>query len=235
MKKKNFLKIAALTAVFALAGMFANAQTNPTPVPAVKLIDNKGTIKYLQSTNGVTTITATAPDGTGVLHTWKLGGTLIENTYIGVDGHIFGLNGLVLQTGDASTSATSGTSGDPSAVPGSAGWTLLVRDEATGAINKMMVTDMVQSGWSAYQLTSDLVTDPEFTIPGIGLASFETIYIYRNGAKLVAGIDYIIDLDNNKITLIPAGTGTGATPANTWTADAFTLYVGDKIEIHFIK
>ena len=99
----------------------------------------------------------------------------------------------------------------------------------------MMVTDMVQSGWSAYQLTSTLVTTPEFTIPGIGLASFETIYIYRNGAKLVAGIDYMIDLANNKITLIPTGTGTDSTPANTWSPDAFTLYVGDKIEIHFIK
>ena len=47
MKKRNLFKIAALTAVFALGSMFANAQ-NPTPVPAVKLIDNKGTIKYLQ-------------------------------------------------------------------------------------------------------------------------------------------------------------------------------------------
>jgi len=232
MKKSNIFKVAALTAVFAVASMFAYAQT---PVPPVKLIDNKGTIKYLQSINGVTTITATAPDGTGVMHTWKLGGTLIEDTYITVAGNIFGLNGLQLQLGDASTTATSGTSGDSNAVAGSQGWTLLVRDEATGAINKMLATDIVQSGWSAYQLTSALVTLPEFTIPGISLASYQTVYVYRNGAKLVAGIDYTIGVSDNKITLLPAGDGTVGVPANTWTPESFTLYAGDKIEIHFIK
>ncbi|MDA9035707.1 hypothetical protein N9H73_01540 [Flavobacteriaceae bacterium] len=45
---------------------------------SVKLIDNKGTIKYLQVANGLTSFTNTTNNKT--LTTWQLGGTLTANT-----------------------------------------------------------------------------------------------------------------------------------------------------------
>jgi len=201
MKKSNIFKIAALTAVLAVASMFAYAQT---PVPAVKLIDNKGTIKYLQSTNGITTITETAPDGSGVLHTWKLGGTLTETTVITTTGQIFNLAGLAWETGDASTG-------------GASGYTLIVRDEATGATKKMLATDLIQSGQEVINITAPATLS--YTLLGpVVLPAIEQVYVYRNGAKLVATEDYTITPATGTVTIV-----------------GITLYVGDKIEVHFIK
>lgn len=224
MKKRNLFKIAALTAVFALGSMFANAQT-ATPVPPVKLIDNKGTIKYLQSDNGLTTISTSSPSG-GVQVTWKLGGTLIENTFIDVNGNVFGLNGLALETGNASTDATT----ESNAGTGT-GWTLLVRDEATGAIKKMLATDLVQSGHQIYT-----ITDPEtavagtdvayaagvytFTMTGVTFPAFSNVYVYRNGAKLIATIDYV-QASSSTFTI-------------TVTSD-LPIYDNDVIELHYVK
>jgi len=74
---------------------------------SVKLIDNKGTIKYLQVANGLTSITNTTADKT--LTTWQLGGELTADTYIDVDGKVFGLDGIELvntATSSASIDAT---------------------------------------------------------------------------------------------------------------------------------
>lgn len=226
MKKRNLFKLAALTAVFALGSMFANAQ-NPTPVPAVKLIDNKGTIKYLQSDNGLTTVSTSSPSG-GVQVTWKLGGTLMENTYIDVRGNVFGLDSIQLTTVDAATSGTLGL--DHAVSPGS-GWTLLVRNEATGAIEKMLATDLVQSGHQVYTITepgqatagvnvtyaSNVYT---FTVTGVTLPAFDNVYVYRNGAKLIATIDYA-----------PA---TSSTFTISVTTD-LPIYDNDVIELHYVK
>lgn len=239
MKKRNLFKLAALTAVFALGSMFANAQNTTTDIPklpnaapstingSVKVIDNKGTVKYIQAKNGITTFTNSTTDVTTT--TFQLGGTLTDNTYIDVDGHVFAFNGLALETGAASTNAT-----DQSDAGTGSGWTLLVRDEASGAIRKMLVSDMVQSGWTVYQLTAAQVTTPQFTITGVSLASYQTVYIYRNGAKLIAGIDYTIGT-TDVITLLPSGAGTQGTPTTPWAAESYNLYAGDVIEVHFIK
>lgn len=223
MKKRNLFKIAALTAVFALGSMFANAQTvpaNPSPIPPVKLIDNKGTVKYLQSNNGLTTVTENVASGVQV--TWKLGGRLMENTYIDVNGLVFGLDNLVIETGDAATSTTAA----PVHGGSGSGWTLLVRDEATGAIKKMLATDLIQSGHelfvaSANQTVYNLTTTGDF------LPNFNNVYVYRNGAKLIAGVDYNIT-DGDTFTLTNTGT-------ETPTFEPYTIFAGDRIEIHYIK
>ena len=44
---------------------------------AIRVIDNKGTKKYLQVQNGITQVTNTQPDG-GVITTWQLGGQLCQ-------------------------------------------------------------------------------------------------------------------------------------------------------------
>jgi len=221
MKKTNIFKIAALTAVFAVAGMFANAQiTDPsstdlnqqTPVngSVVKVIDNKGTVKYLQSANGITTITSTV-SGNQTTTTFQLGGTLLEDTYIDVDGNEFGITGLDFVTSPP-TAATA---------PTGAGFAMMVIDNVTGDLKKMYFTDLIQAGQELFVATDGLVSYP-LTAPGVVLPTFQKVYVYRNGAKLIAGVDYSVA--TNVVTLIP-------TNAN----ENFTIYAGDRIEVHFIK
>ena len=82
---------------------------------------------------------------------------------------------------------------------------VLVRNEATGEIMKMQATDMVQSGWQVFKVTasagSPVVIDVTYSVTGIDLSTYQTTYVYRNGAKLVAGIDY--DIDGSNIVLKP--------------------------------
>ena len=67
---------------------------------SIKLIDNKGTVKYLQTSNGLTTLTNTG--GTNVTTTTlQLGGTLSYDTYIDVDDKVFALDGIELESGEA--------------------------------------------------------------------------------------------------------------------------------------
>ena len=90
--KNNYLKLVMMVAVMLSASIgFAQTTTGNITVGAnaglgtsgttVKVIDNKGTVKYLQSNNGITTFTNTAPNG-GVVTTWQLGGTLATATDI---------------------------------------------------------------------------------------------------------------------------------------------------------
>lgn len=225
MKKTNIFKVAALTAVFAVAGMFANAQTTITTSPditqagangpVIKVIDNKGTVKYLQSNNGITTITSTSANNLTTT-TWQLGGTLDTATYIDVDGNVFGLNGLALV--DTVTLKPSINATDQSDAGTGTGWTILVRNEATGAIMKMLASDLlqVQSGQQVFTATDNLVT---YTMTAVTLPAFKSVYVYRNGAKLIAGADYTVS--GAVVTLVPATN--------------FTVYDGDKIEVHYIK
>lgn len=100
-----------------------------TTAGAERVIDNKGAIKYLQSKNGITMLSNTTANVTTT--TWQLGGTLKDDTFIDINGNIFALDGIELETGAASYDAT-----DASDAATAAGYTILVRDEATGAIKK---------------------------------------------------------------------------------------------------
>jgi hypothetical protein len=95
----------------------------------VKVVDNKGTIKYFQSNNG-TQITNTTADKTTT--TWQLGGTLTEDTFIDATGKVFGLQGHI-------------TALDASADGASTGYTLLVSDDATGKVERVLTT-LIQGG-----------------------------------------------------------------------------------------
>lgn len=183
---------------------------------AVKVIDNKGTIKYLQVQNGITTLSNTTNDVTTT--TWQLGGTLTDSTWIDVDTKVFGLDGIDLINAEiASTDATTGSDHGTGS-----GYTLLVRDEATGAIKKLLATDLIQSGHQVYTATADQTT---YTINsgGTPLPDFSKVFVFRNGAKLVANLDYTILGDD--VTLVPATTGN-----NIW-----AVYADDTIEVQFVK
>lgn len=247
MKKRNLFKLAALTAVFALGSMFANAQvvtpnitpqtptipgqvSTPTiPGGSIKVIDNKGTIKYLQVQNGITQVTNTATSNGAVVTTWQLGGSLVENTYIDVNGKAFALDGIAITSVAASTNATTGSSHGTGS-----GWTLLVRNEATGAIEKMLASTLVNSGHQLYEITNAGNANPgtgvtydsgtstyTFSFTGLTFPAFKNVYVYRNGAKLIADVDYKNVEGGTSFTI-------------TTTAD-LPIYTGDKIELHFIK
>lgn len=201
-----------------------NADVASAPVAdgAVRLVDNKGTIKYLQVKNGLTAITNKATDGTGVTTTWQLGGALTDSTFIDVNGKAFVLDKIKLVTTDlASTNAT-----DKSAHGTGTGWTVLIRDEATGETKKIKAGDLlqVQAGQNVFPLTSTEVTAVkyEYTI-GVNVPNdISKISVYRNGAKLVAGTDYTYA--SAKVTVAPSAT------YGEW-----SLYVGDVIEIQWVK
>lgn len=187
---------------------------------SVRVIDNKGTIRYLQSNNGITMLSNTTADVTTT--TWQLGGTLIDSTFIDVDAAAFGLDGIKLvdiNTENASTDATSQSSHDD-ATSGT-GYTILVRDENTGETKKLLATDLLQSGQESFTATAAQVSYPLTGSPV--LPTFSQVWVYRNGAKLIANVDYTIAAST--ITLAPGGTA-----PNDW-----AVFAGDIIEVQYVK
>ena len=229
--KTNFLKLGlASAAIFAFS--FSNAQQTTGDVGkgedvsqasvlngTIRVIDNKGTKKFLQVQNGLTLLTDTTPDG-GYVSTWQLGGTLTDDTYITADGNIFALDGLSLETGAASTNAIDGDNAQPGTTTAT-GWTLIVRDEATGELRKLLATDLIQSGQEAFTAADGQTAYPLTGAPV--LPGFAQVYVFRNGAKLVANVDYTVA--GSTVTLVPS-----TTSPNDW-----AVLAGDVIEVHFVK
>ena len=221
MKNNKFLKLSGLVAilVFISTNMKAQSTTDVAKAgTAVRLVDNKGTVKFLQSNNGITQIVNTSSDITTT--TWQLGGALTDDTYIDVNGKVFGLDkiDLVSSTSAASTDAT-----DKSVHGTGTGWTLLVRDEATGAIKKMIATDLFTSA-EATSTASAAATSLDITATGIKATTPKSrIWVYRNGAKLVPSDFTVVD---DKVTVNEV-TGTGN---NAW-----TILTGDVFEVQWLK
>lgn len=205
--KHTFMK-KGLFALLLIAGTTALAQTTTgadnvaqgdAAGVSVKLIDNKGTIKYLQANNGITTITSTEADNLTTT-TWQLGGSLLEDTYIDVDGNVFAFDGIELVDPAALAASTDAT--DQSDHGTGTGWTILVRDEATGAVKKLKATDLMQGGHATHTLGADATADFDITATGVS-TEFDQVWVYRNGAKLVANTDYTVAAD--KVTIVVAG------------------------------
>ncbi len=233
---RNFLK-AAFFGLMMTVGASLNAQTtdagtaNTTQANAagevIKLIDNKGTIKYLQSNNGITTITSTAANNRTTT-TWQLGGELVEATTITtsvdgtftIDGEEFNLTNTQAQADGAAAATVFRDANNPTAT----GYTLLTRDEATGQVQKMLATDLVSGIRVEWPQPSDASADVEITVTGLPSLTATTtmakLFVFRNGAKLRAGTDFTAAED--KVTI-------------TYDADDLPMYSGDFIEIQYIK
>lgn len=186
---------------------------------SVRVIDNKGTKKFLQVENGLTSFTDTAPDG-GIVTTWQLGGTLTADTTITtgtstaltIDGGSFNLDNTAEETGAAAT-VFDGT-----------GYTILVRDETTGNIKKILLNDLVESGQTTDTAAANTLTG-SFTITATGMpATASKVWVYRNGAKLISGTDYTTAADTVTVTVSP---GTGD---QNWVS-----YTGDFYEVQWVK
>ncbi|MCL7763494.1 hypothetical protein MPF19_08725 [Polaribacter sp. Z014] len=230
--KTNYLKLAVLGLIM-MAGTAMNAQSTADQTKdtkAIRVIDNKGTIKYLQSNNGITSITNTSADVTTT--TWQLGGTLSDNTYINTADKVFALDNLQLvttfSTASTNTNAELNDSDhDDDAAAGSTGWTVLIRDEDSGELKKIRVSDLLQvtSGQQIFEASGIAATIGTNTVTDMP-ADNSKVSAYRNGAKLLAGVDYtlaagvLILVDKSAVT----------------TSQGWTLYPADDVvEVHWIK
>ncbi|BFM44340.1 hypothetical protein CFS9_29810 [Flavobacterium sp. CFS9] len=220
MMKTKFLKF-ALCATVLLGVTAANAQSTADVtkgVKAVKVVDNKGTIKYFQSNNGITQIVNTTADVTTT--TWQLGGQLTNDTYIDATGKVFGLDGLVLETGAPSTNATTASIHGGTGT----GWTLLVRDEATGATKKMKAESLVSGIRVEYTQVANAAANVDVAVVGLPVLTAGTtdakLFVFRNGIKLRSGTDFVAAAD--KVTI-------------TYSATDLPMYAGDVIEVQYVK
>jgi len=195
---------------------------------AIRVIDNKGTKKFLQVQNGLTQVTDTAPDG-GIITTWQLGGDLVTDTEIDFNGSALSFENVLQVDPSNTTSGVPATTTIADSDGSTTGWTLLVRDEATGNIKKMLAADLIVSGQTVFTATSgDLTYDVAAGAPALAgaqipLPAYQKVWVYRNGAKLLAGLDYTIS--GSVVTL-------DETPS---TGDAWTLFTGDIIEVQYFK
>lgn len=224
--KINYVKL-GIMALLIMAGTAIQAQTTSTTDAglskgagdgvSIKVIDNKGTIKYLQTNNGITSITSTTA-GSATTTTWQLGGTLTDNTYIDVNGKAFALDGIELVDGTSVAASTDATNESDHGT--GTGWTLLIRDEVTGKIQKMKATDLVQSGRADQTATATDETNTNVVITAVGIPlNLSKVWVYRNGAKLNAA-DFALTTDTVTVSEV----------ASSW-----ELYQGDVFEVQWIK
>lgn len=209
-KNNYFLKAATVMAILVLASNQVSAQTTvgadvTKGTNTVKVIDNKGTIKYFQSNNGITQITNTTADKTTT--TWQLGGTLTADTYIDATGKIFGLKGLAM------------TALTPSADGTAAGYTLLVSDASTGKVERVLATSLIQGGVTEKIVIADASAD--YSIAAIDLDGLSTvknkISVYRNGIKLrQSDFGLAVGIITIKVATVP-------------------LYIDDVLEVQWVK
>lgn len=240
---KNWMKVAGLSLAIGAFAFTANAQQKTATITkqtaatlgqvgtgaadggSIRVVDNKGTIKYLQVQNGITQVTSTSPAG-GVITTWQLGGTLTDNTYIDATGKIFGLDGITQASATDAASASDLNAVHTGTTAGK--WTLLVRDEATGAIKKLLFSDLAKGGQTSVLLDATTAaanytyTDATFPV------DVQKVSVYRNGVKLLAGTDYTV-----------AGAAGAATVtvkhASGTDPEDYSFIAGDRIEVQWVK
>jgi hypothetical protein len=217
MKQNYFLKAVGVFALFMMSSNQVSAQTTPGDAVnitklndsiTVKVMDNRGTIKYLQSNNGITQITNKTEDVTTT--TWQLGGTLTEDTYIDVDENVYSLTGL------DKTILTASLDGD------TAGYTLLVSNALTGEVERLLATDLIQAGVTDDALIEDK-TAPYTVASTDGLTAVANrISVFRNGIKLSATNDWTLATDGDGVSTVIISAG-------------MPLYSGDLINVQWIK
>ena len=223
-KTNKLMKLIPVLGIMALCTTQVKAQTTDAADAllvkgsnVVKVVDNKGTIKYFQSKNGITQITSTTA-GSATTTTWQLGGTLTDDTYIDVDGKVFVLNGLALETGTASTDATSGTDAGAGT-----GYALLVRDEATGETRKMLASSLINGGVGTHEVAADVASASTLTtVAFTGLTNIQNrVSVFRNGIKLLQS-DWVFN-------------STDATKIDITASASLPIYEDDIIEVQWVK
>jgi hypothetical protein len=223
--KNNYLKLGMMAAVMLSASIGFAQTTDATDTglnkaagagESIKVIDNKGTIKYLQTNNGITSITSTN-SGNKTTTTWQLGGTLTSATTITTDGtNTLAIAGLEVEVGNAEIAG------------GAAGYALVVQDGA-GKLKKLLAADILAgAAITGIRLEDtqglDATTDVAITVTGLPVldagTSASKLSVYRNGVKLRFGSDFVATADVVTIN---------------YNAADLPMYAGDIIEIQYLK
>lgn len=232
MKKTNSFKLAMVAVGMLTIGTVSAQVTTTTDVlldknldatKVVKSVDNKGTIKYIQGANGITTVTSTNA-GNETVTTFQLGGDLISATAIKTTAtNTFAVEGIqkidIANLADDKNKLATAYDG--------AGFSILVRDEISGEVKKILADDL--SKFVVAIRTEDTIaasvtagTDHSITVtnlPIITPLNSGKLFVYRNGVKLRFDTDF---------TATVAGT---VVINNT----DLPLYKDDIIEIQFTR
>ncbi|MCG8206419.1 hypothetical protein [Tenacibaculum finnmarkense] len=213
MKKTNSFKL-AMVAVGMLTIGTVSAQTTA--------VDNKGTIKTLKVENGISEIKDTATNTT----TYKLGGALTEATTIATDAQVGGTNTINItgiKKADIATELPSVTAAGATtlnigltaaglpvipvvATDNLTGLSLMVRDEATGEIKKLLAEDAAKflsffnpAKVSIREEGTATTAAPTFAVAGLLVADVAAnpagLFVYKNGVKLRLGTDFTVVTD----------------------------------------
>jgi hypothetical protein len=170
----------------------ANLEKGTDEAKYVKLVDNKGTIKYLRSNNGITTITSTSA-GSKTTTTWQLGGTLTDDTYIDLSGKEFGFKQVSDGT-DANIRK----------------FLVLENDN----LKQVALNDLVTGIYHAEPpQATDSTGNIDITVTGIPAitdasdANAFKLSVYRNGIKLRITEDFDVTQDKVTIKITPIYAG----------------------------
>ncbi|WP_233897222.1 hypothetical protein [Tenacibaculum piscium] len=208
MRKTNSFKLAVVA-----VGMLAITSTVTAQVTAV---DNKGTIKTLQGGNGI----SEGFDATTNTTTFKLGGNLSEVTTVTADAtNYFAVAGLELvdittelPAVTAAGSTALGLGGTPTV--NVSGLSLMVRDETTGQIKKLLAEDAAKflSMFNPAKVSLRVEDNPtaaginqSITVTGLVAADVTAnpgrLFVYKNGVKLSIDTDFSVADDTVTISL----------------------------------
>ncbi|WCC43139.1 hypothetical protein PJJ26_04775 [Tenacibaculum finnmarkense] len=211
MKKTNSFKLAMVAVGMLTIGTVSAQQTDATnadlakQATAVKSVDNKGTIKHVQVANGLTEATDAATNVT----TFQLGGTLVAPTTITSDaaaGNSLNIEGIAGVDKAQMLAGIAGTPGSENFKPAdsfnTAGLTLMVRDETTGEIKKLLAADvaayletLAKNVYAKDELTAAPAGDYTIAVADLPIPVLlkpARLFVYRNGVKLLqSDLDFI--------------------------------------------
>ena len=224
--KNNYLKLGMMAAVMLSASIGFAQTTDATDGglnkaagdgASVRVIDNKGTIKYLQTNKGITSMTSTNPGNTTTT-TWQLGVTLTSATTITTTAsETLAIAGLEENTGAAATDSSG------------SGYALVVQDEDTGKLRKLYAADILAGAaitgiQDEFDILNDATNAFDLNVPGLPIIDANNNFklsVYRNGVKLRFGVDF---------------TATTVDTLNIlWNATDLPIYDGDIIEVHYLN
>ncbi len=168
-------------------------------VTPTQLADSlSGYMKYADTSAMLNNYINSASNGlTKTGQTVKLGGTLTESTTITTSAsNTLKIDGL-----------QSGSNADSLVVVG-----------ADGTLKKRSQESLLQSGEQVFTATA---SQTAYVVSGaVPLPSFSKVWVYRNGAKLLASVDYTVS--GSTVTLVP--------DPGEW-----NVATGDKIEVQWVK
>lgn len=158
-----------------------------------------GQLKFISASNLFTSLTA----NNGLTKTGnniQLGGSLTQATTITASStNTLAVQGL--QSGSLATDS------------------IVVADPTTGVLKRVAASSLLQSGNQTFTATAGQTAYSVTNLP----ANASRVWVFRNGAKLVAGTDYTASAGS--VTLVPS-----ATPPNDW-----SVVAGDVIEVQWVK